>query len=289
MLAALAVTLAITPIHVGGAPCGNTYAFGSIWVAAGSANALYRIDPAHNRRTGVVRVGAGPCGVVAGAGSLWVEDYDAAAIERVSPRKLKVVARVRAGRHVWDVLYAAGSVWATNSENGTVERISPRTNKVVARIKTGGSPANMTFAAGAVWVGSNTGQAIFRIDPASNTVTTVSIRAEGPASITPDPDGTTLWVSNRLAATVSRYDLVAGVVTATIPVGLGPAVSAIASDGALVVPNGGDGTLSFIDRSTSSVVQTAPGFGEPLIVRSWLGDLWVGDNRGTTLYRIALA
>src|SRR4051794_9363731 len=119
MLAALVLALAITPIRLAGGPCGNTYAFGSIWTAAGNANAVYRADPRRNRRTATVSVGRAPCGIVSGAGSLWVEDFGGAAIERVSPTKLKVVARIPAGNHVWDVLFAAGSVWATNPDDGT--------------------------------------------------------------------------------------------------------------------------------------------------------------------------
>jgi DNA-binding beta-propeller fold protein YncE len=286
MLAAIAAALAITPIPIGGAPCGNVYAFGSIWVTGGSANAVFRVDPGNNRRVGALRVGAEPCGIVAGAGSLWVEDFGDATVERINPHTLKVIARIRAGRHVWDVLFAAGSIWASNSENGAVERISTRSNKVTRVIKTGGRPANLAFAVGAVWVGSNTGQSIFRIDPATNKATAISIAQDGPASITADPGGTDLWVSNRNAGTVSRYSIESHSLLATIMVGRGPAVSAVAADGTLVVPNGDDGSLSRIDRATNTVTETVSGLGEPLIVRSWLGDLWVGDNRGSILYRL---
>ena len=146
---------------------------------------------------------------------------------------------------MWDVLFAAGAVWASNHDDGTVERIDPKTNRVVARIATGGNPANMTFAAGAVWVGSNSGDAIFRIDPGTNAFTTVHLGQDAPASIT--SDGVSLWVSNRNDSTVTRYDLAGETVVATIPVGRGPVVSAIAADGTVLVPSETDGTLSRID------------------------------------------
>ena len=224
----------VTRIAVGANPCGNTFAFGSIWVAAAGSDTLVRVDPKRNKPIGRVRVGRSPCGVASGAGSVWVEDFGAARIERVNPKTMKVVARIAAGRHVWDVLFAAGAAWASNHDDGTVERIDPRTNRVVARIATGGNPANMTFAAGAVWVGSNSGDAVFRIDPGTNAFSTVHLGQDAPASIT--SDGVSLWVSNRNDSTVTRYDLGSGTVVATIPVGRGPVVSAIAADGSRARP-----------------------------------------------------
>ncbi len=275
----------MTPIGAGKGPCGNTYAFGYVWVGASDSDALYRIDPRTNRPRGFAHVGRAPCGVTSGAGSLWVEDYENARIDRVNPRTLKVVARIPAGVHVWDVIFAAGSVWATNWIDGTVERIDPRTNKVVARIATGGNPANLAFAFGAVWVGSDSGDSFFRIDPATNQFTMVELPGQSaPSSITPDATG--LWISNRDSGTVSHYEVGSATVLATIAVGRGPVVSAFASDGTLFVPNGDDNTISRIDPASNVVVDTITGFRSPLIVRSWLGDLWVGNNGGTTIVRL---
>jgi DNA-binding beta-propeller fold protein YncE len=144
----------------------------------------------------------------------------------------------------------------------------------------------MTYAADAVWVGSNSEDGIFRIDPATNTYTTIHLGQDAPASIT--SDGSTLWVSNRNVDTVTRYELASSTIVATIPVGRGPVSSAIAADGSVLVPSETDGTISRIDPATNAVVQVIPNLGAPLIVRAWLGDLWVGDNKGDSLYRIHL-
>ena len=179
-------------------------------------------------------------------------------------------------------------MWATNHDDGTVERINPRTNKVVTRIATGGNPANLAFAFGAVWVGSNSGDTFYRIDPATNAFSAVVLPgADAPASIT--ADATSLWVSNRNSNTVSRYDIARAAVTATVPVGRGPVISAFGSDGTLFVPNADDNTISRVDPATNTVVDTLQGFHSPLVVRSWLGDLWVADNAGTSLKRLHIS
>ena len=134
-------------------------------------------------------------------------------------------------------------------------------------------------------VGSNSGDAVFRIDPGTSAVSTVHLGQDAPASIT--SDGVSLWVSNRNDATVTRYDLGSATVVATIPVGRGPVVSAIAADGTVLVPSETDGTLSRIDPATNTVVQVIPHLGAA-DRHAWLGDLWVGDNRGSSLYRIHL-
>ena len=73
---ALPAPVTMTPIAAGTWPCGNTYAFGAVWVGALGSDALYRIDPKRNKATARARVGHQPCGVTAGAGSLWVEELE---------------------------------------------------------------------------------------------------------------------------------------------------------------------------------------------------------------------
>ena len=94
----------VTRIAVGGNPCGNAFAFGSIWVAAAGSDTLVRVDPKRNRPVGRVHVGRAPCGVAAVRGACGSRT-SARRESSASIQTMKVIARIAAGRNVRDVLF----------------------------------------------------------------------------------------------------------------------------------------------------------------------------------------
>jgi YVTN family beta-propeller protein len=105
------------------------------------------------------------------------------------------------------------------------------------------------------------------IDTTTNTVvTTVPVpSAYFPAAT---PDGTRVYVTNRIFHTVSVIDTTTNTVISTVPVGFFPAGLAITPDGAraYVAISGLGGSVSVIDTSTNVVVATIPESFKPFFV-----------------------
>jgi YVTN family beta-propeller protein len=95
-----------------------------------------------------------------------------------------------------------------------------------------------------------------------------------------------VWVSDDLAGTVTRVDPQTNEVVATVAVGKGPSDGVRGPDGLEWIPNNGDGTISRIDPATNKVVDTIKVGPSPFVVRSAFGDIWVGEFKGSRLWRI---
>jgi YVTN family beta-propeller protein len=142
-------------------------------------------------------------------------------------------------------------VWASNQQSGTVSRLNPKKRKVVKTIRVAGSPTCIRAGAGAIWVGSQSTDDVFRI-----------------------------------AGTVTRIDPATGAIVATTKVGARPSDGTRGPDGLEWIPNLGDGTITRIDPATDKVVDTIPVVAGPFVARSFFGSVWVGDFRGTQVWRL---
>ena len=92
-------------------------------------------------------------------------------------------------------------------------------------------------------------------------------------------------MSHQSSNTVVKLDPESGERLATVGVGRAPSWLGRASDGTLFVPNARSDTVTRIDTTTNSVIQTIRVGGGPVVFRRAYGDLWLTHLRGT-LWRL---
>ncbi len=103
----------------------------------------------------------------------------------------------------------------------------------------------------------------------------------GPADAAASPVGTTVYVPNLTAGTVSVVNGSTNTITATVPVGADPIDTAVTPDGSQVLSaNEGAGTVSVISAATDTVTATIPVTADP--------DGVVVAPSGTTAYASSL-
>jgi YVTN family beta-propeller protein len=128
------------------------------------------------------------------------------------------------------------------SSTNTLGVISTATNQLIDQIPVGNAPRQVVLVEDRAFVSDEGG------------------RVAGPGDATDLSDGTPIVVSPQTAVpttgTVSVVNTSAGKLVDTISVGLGPAAEYRASDGALMVANSNDDSVSLIDPTTDHVVQT---------------------------------
>jgi len=254
-----------------------------LYVDSYDSGVLHRVDPASNTIVKSAKVAGGPCGVVAGAGSLWLEDYQQNAILRVNPTTTKLQKRifVDKSRRTWrSASVPCGE--PTRSRFRSLASTS-RNKEFVNKIKINGSPTCIRMAAAFVWVGIQNSPFIIRINPKTNVATPLQIGNDSELCVDPHEDG--IWVSDDASGTVTHLDP-EGKKIATIRVGKAPSDGTRGPDGLEWIPNIGDGTITRIDPATDTVVDTIPLIGGPFVARSAFGSVWVGDFKGSQLWRL---
>jgi streptogramin lyase len=274
------------------APNGRT-----AWIACKEQSRLVALDLATGGRVATVRLGAPVTAVATGGGWVWALDGEST-LYRVDARRSRVTKRIGlpaiAAYNIW---YGGGSVWVADDQGGKVFRVSPATGKVVARIGVGNGPADMAFGAGRAWVIDHRDRTLFRINLATNRPTRLATVGEGDAA----PErlvllAGSLWVTGR-GVPVLQVDPDTGATQRTIDVD-GTGIDVVAAAGDLWVPvrtaavdRTGFPTMTALRRVTTggSVTTAATASGRVDIhgLAAGRGYVWLADNTGGYLYRIA--
>ena len=177
----------------------------------------------------------------------------------------------------------AGAVWAAGPRPGTLLRIDPDTRTVVDTIEIGGEAGGIAVAGGLVWVSLGDQGRIERINPSSNVVVDTPIRVgNGPAGVAAGFGS--LWVANRLDATVFRIDLETGEVQERISVGATPTGVTVAA-GSVWVTNAASRSVTRIDPKTGQKTPVSVGNG-PTAIASSDDAVWVVNASDATVSRI---
>jgi streptogramin lyase len=153
----------------------------------------------------------------------------------------------------------------------------------VKTIALAGAPACIRAAGGYVWTGIENSSFVYRIDPKTNVATKLEVGNDSELCIDAHDDG--IWISDDTVGTVTHLDL-SGKIVATIKVGTRPADGTRGPDGLEWIPNLGDGTITRIDPATDKVVDTIQGPSGPFVARTAFGSVWVGDFKGSQLWRV---
>ncbi len=253
---------------------------GGASLEAAAANSVGFVDTKSNKLVADVSVGSAPADIVAAERALWVTNVSDGTVDRVDPATHTVRQTIPVGDGPSAIAAGNGAIWVANSLDGTVSRIDPATNTVRQTIPVGNGPAGIAYA-GSIWVANAGDKTITLIDADTGKPRqTLPIPATGIAL-----GAGSLWTSDRAAGRVARIDPKSRAITATIPVGNGPAGLAFGS-GAVWVANSLDGTVSRIDPATNSVAATIPTGNGPVSVAAGTDGVWVANQFDGSLARI---
>ena len=150
------------------------------------------------------------------------------------------------------------NIWVANYLSNTVSRINQSTGLVTATINVGNGPSGIATYNSSVFVINKNSNSLSEINPTTNTVISTLAVGNGPNAILFDSTNSCLWIANSNSNNVMRV-VQSGItglsVQATIPVGNNPQALCFKS-GSVYVANFDDGTVSQIQTSTNTVVQT---------------------------------
>jgi Bacterial transcriptional activator domain len=256
-------------IQVGYAPSSIAVGEDAVWVLNADDGTVSRIDPISRETSRTIAVGGQVTDLAVGGGAVWVVNASKNAVMRIDARANFAVQTIQlpmsgewppvsfgSGAHIG---VGGGAVWVTRLlQHGFVWRINPKTNAVAATIRLPRGAGGDALAVGedAVWVNGNGG--VTRIDttcydktllsavePGGTSGITVSKHAVWVAGITSGSERDELW----------RIDPLGEYVTASIPVGAGPA--GVAADGRSIwVASSVARTVSRVDLDTTDVAAT---------------------------------
>jgi streptogramin lyase len=267
------------------------------WIACKEQARLVRLRLPGGRRTAAVALEGEVIAVAIGLGSVWALDTGST-LYRLDPANGRVAKSIQLGTAAaYNVWIGGGAVWIADDQGAAVVRVSPTSNKVVARVPVGDGPADMVFRGDQAWVITHRDNTVFRIDTASNeaarlgTVGGSSAAAERLALL-----GDGLWITGRGVPLV-EMDPASGAIRRTVDIG-GTGIDVVSGAGALWVPvrtaavdRTGLPTMTALRRVTADgkvkTVATARGRVDVHGLAAGLGSVWIADNTGGFLYRVA--
>lgn len=267
------------------------------WVACKQQARLVRLSLPGGRRTAIVGLEGEVIAVATGLGSVWALD-SGSTLYRVAPSRARVTKRIElAASAAYNIWVGAGSVWIADDRDASILRVSPATGKVVARIAVGDGPADMVFRGAQAWAISHRDNTVWRIDTARNAASRLGVvegsnaAAERLALL-----GDALWITGRGVGLV-EMDPVSGELRRTLDI-RGTGIDVVSAARALFVPvrtpavdRTGFPTMTAVRRVTPDgvvrTVATARGRVDVHGLATGLGSVWIADNTGGRLYRLA--
>jgi YVTN family beta-propeller protein len=148
---------------------------GTVWVASGKGNHVWRIDTATNRVTATINVGQFPRSLAVGGNALWVcSRDDEQGLWRIDTETNQVVAKVEVTGGVAPCggvsVASDGAVWVINwndaTDENTLVRVDPDANIVTDSIPLGtGVAFGFVSQTSAIWAVSSTNNTLLRVDP----------------------------------------------------------------------------------------------------------------------------
>jgi hypothetical protein len=268
------------------------------WVACKEQSRVIRVDVRNGKTLKSVRLRGPAIAVVNGFSSIWSLD-SGGSLYRLNTTSGKIVRRIETrARAAYNIWVGGGSLWVADDQGAQVLRISPRTNKVVRRISVSDGPADMAFSGGAAWVIDHRDRMLYRIDLSTNNSKALgAVAGEDQAPERMVWARSSLWITGR-GADVLKVNPADGSVEQTIEIGASGIDIAADGDDLLVptrsaaVDATGLPTMDALKRvsiSTGSVSLVSEARGR-VDVHGFLaagGTVWIADNTGGRLFRIA--
>src|SRR5580765_2062284 len=249
------------------------------------------------RTTATAQLGASLVAFAVGLRSVWALD-SASTLYRLDPGTARVTKRIRTGaRAPYNIWIGSNAVWIADDQGASVLRISPATNRVVARIAVGDGPADMAFAGEQAWVMTHRDNGLYRINTQTNTATRLAtVAASDAAAERIAVLGNSLWITGR-GVGLLEVDPGTGALRRSIDID-GTGIDIVGAAGALWVPvrtaavdRTGFPTMTAVRRvavdGSRKTVATARGRVDVHGLAAGRGSVWIADNTGGFLYRLA--
>jgi len=189
-----------------------------------------------------------------------------------------VGASIHLGGNPVAVAVGSGTVWVLDGARQTLSAIDPRTHRRRWRpAPVGGGPFAVAVGEGAVWVASGDGS-IRAFDLRTGRPAGLTAHVRGANGLAAGADG--IWVTSRLARTVTRIDPRTRRPGRPIRVGAGPADVAVGA-GSVWVANADGGSVTRVDARTGRADAAIPIGGQHVLgLAVGEGGVWVARATG---------
>ena len=226
-------------------PSAVAVGFGSVWVASGSAGAVFRYGPPNRNEAVRIPVGEHPADVAVDESSVWVANRDGASVSRIQPRELRERAQIELDSSPEAIAVAAGAIWVASPDAGTITRIPAQAGAAAEQpVALGGSPVDLVAEGDSLWVLDSEAATLQEVSADSGEPLGEPVSLGGsPAALAAGLGS--LWVADSQADTVAEIDPESGEQTHAYPVGKRPVALAV-GDESVWVANAGGGTASRI-------------------------------------------
>jgi streptogramin lyase len=148
-----------------------------------------------------------PNGVALAGGAAWVSSSDKVKLVRVDAPTGRIADGPRVGSGVQDMVTDGTSLWVAARRTRRVTEIDARSGRVVRSLGFRGEPLRLALGAGSLWVATSSvapdANLLIRYDLAGRELRRWPM-AHGVLSLAADAH--TLWIAERTAATVQRFD-----------------------------------------------------------------------------------
>ncbi len=211
------------------------------------------------------------------------------ATERHQARRRRRV--VIAGLTIAVVVAGSGTWWLARRTNSpptipaqTVGLIDPSGGRLLASVPVGLGPSGIAASGNDVWVANTAESSVSRIDQGTRSVVQRTPVDAGPVAVV--VVGADLWVANSQAGTVSEISTQTGLPVAdSLVVGNEP-TAITAGFGSVWVVNEGDGSLTRIDPSGTTLPKTKFVVESPDGITTGLGSVWVSNRADGTVAQV---
>jgi streptogramin lyase len=304
LAAATPAASVVARVHVGAGAGVPAVDRGVVWVPNTLAGTLSRVDVVRQRVVATVKLGRPALGggyldsaAVAG-GRVWVARDSAAEIDRVDPGTNRVAQRIAVDPRPGGLATGGGFVWAFHFQGASVTRIDPATGTKRVFSVPGALGTGIVYAADAVWLLTESPSALIELDPETGEVRArIPIASHGaPRHGVADTwwvaaGGGSLWLANPNYDRVTRVDVAAAKVRASIPVPVSTPFGVVFFRGAAWVA--GSGKVVRIDptRDRPGPARALAKGSSALFTQLAAGPagLWATDYDRAVLYRLRVS
>jgi len=252
---------------------------------------LYRRPLLLAAAVGLAAVAAIAVLLVARSGGGGLGSVQENAVGVIDPESGRIVDEVPVGRRPGAVALGAGAVWVANEDDLSLSRIDPATHQVARTISVpAGTPTGIAVGEGAVWVVHGRIGLVSRVDPQFNSADDepldpgVGRSSEGAIAA----GGSGVWVTfaGHTITYVARIRPASGRFGPEgFPDGRPTAVAV--DEDTVWVANGEDrSTISRVDPTTASAVETITVGRRPSAIAIGAGAVWVANRDDGTVSRV---
>jgi DNA-binding beta-propeller fold protein YncE len=164
---------------------------GSLWIADGSSDNVYRVDP-NTSQSRTYALKGSVSDIAFGGRYLWVLDNIYGRLTRIDPVSHEIRWISLSGQ-LSSLTFGAGHVWVTDQTDNQVWSMTKDLTRL-SRTPVGKSPVDVAYGDGAIWVANSGDGTVSKIDP----ITGLQIAAPYPVGIQPQAlaaAGGRVWVA----------------------------------------------------------------------------------------------